>query len=184
MRYFHQVVLEAHQQILEIRGPWADPRAHPAVMPAIDVTARLAALAAQLPPGLPHRKRWSRQLVELDGDVEEVEERLQEIDRQVLEAAGAALSAQDREELEEQLSKAMAKLGQLLPPLQLRRIEEHLRERLLREKLDLPVLSIFAPEATEERPFREAAACPKEVISNSPGLSEAQPWVREINSKP
>ncbi len=68
VRYFHHVVLEAHQQILEIRGPWADPRAHPAVMPAIDVTARLAALAAQLPPGLPHRKRWSRQLVELDGE--------------------------------------------------------------------------------------------------------------------
>lgn len=157
LRYFHDVVHEAHRKILRFRGPWADPRT-PAIVPTIDVAARLAALAAALPPELPDRETWSRQVVELEGGVEEVEERLKAVDRQVLDAAAAMLGARDRQELEEQLAKAVAHLGRRhLPAEQLRKTEQLLRERLLREKLSLPVLSLFSPEAVE-RPLQEVAA--------------------------
>ncbi len=157
LRYFQDVVMDTHRQILAIRGPWANPRAPTIAVPTIDVTARLAALSAALPPELPDRETWSRRVVELEGNAEEVEERLEAVDRQVLDAADAMLDAQDRRELEKKLSKAVAHLGQRLSAQQLRRTEEQLRERLMRKKLSLPVLSLFSPEAGLP-PLQEAAA--------------------------
>lgn len=115
--------------------------------PAIDVAARLAALAAALPATLASRGDWARRLTALQGGAEEVESKLQELDRELLEAATAGLGEAARARLDDALASALAKLARRLPEAELAGVETQIAERLLREHLALPVLSLFAPEA-------------------------------------
>ncbi len=121
-----------------------------ATVPEIDVAARLAALAAALPPAMPDREAWGRRLGELEGGAEAVEERLKDVDRQVMEAAAAGLDKSERRRIEEDLARAVANLARRLPARELRGVEKQLREQLLRDYLGLPVLSLFAPEASPD----------------------------------
>lgn len=115
--------------------------------PEIDVAARLEALAAALPTTLPARDDWCRRLNQLEGGAEEVESKLQELDRELVEAAAAGLDAATRARLDDALARALGKLSRRLPEAELAGVEAQLAERLLRDHLALPVLSLFAPEA-------------------------------------
>lgn len=133
--------------------------APPVETPAIDVAARLAALAAALPEDLAARDAWARRLTELEGTAEEVEARLQELDRELLEAA-STVDPQTRARLDEDLRGALANLARRLPAAELEGVEARLAERLLRDLLGLPVLSLFAPEAEPEDASEDAPPDP------------------------
>ena len=114
---------------------------------AIDVPARLASLARALPSSLAERDVAVRRLEALEGDPETVEIRLAEVDRDILEVAKEGLSDEDRQEVATDLTKALDRLRSRLPSEELERAAARLEERLVRERLALPVLSLFAPEA-------------------------------------
>jgi len=118
-------------------------------VPAIDVKARLAALAEALPQEFVGGDALRRQILELDGDAETIEEQLAALDRELLEAAYQDLDAAGRERLERELVTAVTTLARRLPAAEIEEAKAQLRERLLRELLHLPVLSLFAPEAAE-----------------------------------
>ena len=114
---------------------------------AIDVAPRLAALSEALPPRLTDRQRWRQRLLELEGSPEEVEGRLQEMDREIFAAVEAALDPESREQILQGVEKALANLARRLPAERLASASAQLHERAIREYLALPVLSLFAVEA-------------------------------------
>ena len=115
--------------------------------PAIDVAARLEALARRLPPGLPERDSWAARLTALEGDPERIEDQLQQLDSEILEAALADLGPAQRSEVESELERSLANLARRLPAGELESVRGQVRERLVRERLGLVLLSLFTPEA-------------------------------------
>ncbi len=114
---------------------------------ALDVPARLANLAAALPEDLAGRDALAEEIRTLSGDAETVEARLTALDRELVRRVSDALSATDAADVERQLSASRAALSERLPAAELERAGERMREEVLRRRLGLPVLSLFAPEA-------------------------------------
>lgn len=115
--------------------------------PPIDVAARLESLAGALPEGLRRRDAWCARMRALEGEPEAVEEKLRELDREVFDAATQELDDATRSAVAEALEQALARLAGRLRAADLEGARDELRERILRERLGLPVLSLFAPEA-------------------------------------
>ena len=114
---------------------------------ALDVPARLENLSAALPAGLPDHDEAAERIRALTGDAQVIEESLTEIDRELLQRAADALPEPDRQAIESELEASRAALVGRLPAAELERASEALREQILRRRLGLPVLSLFAPEA-------------------------------------
>jgi len=121
----------------------------PSAAPPIDVGKRLEALAAALPAELPGRGEVEARLRALRGDAAAVDEALAELDREILASVEEAFSSAERAALESDLERVLAKLRRRLGADQLQGARRDLREKLLRERLGLPELSLFAPEAEE-----------------------------------
>lgn len=135
-----------------VEAAWADLReltapGERAEAPSFDVSARLRALAAVLPQTLPLREEIASRITALEGSPQSVEELLSGVDREMLAAAGASLDEPARAELETAVEKTLAGLRARLPAEELERSRERLRSQILRQRLGLPVLSLFSPEA-------------------------------------
>jgi hypothetical protein len=90
---------------------------------------------------------FARRIRDLEGSSPQVERELADLDGELLAAASNGLSTELRDELDSDVEAALAKLAARLPDAELERARERLRRQLLRRKLALPVLSLFAPEA-------------------------------------
>jgi hypothetical protein len=112
--------------------------------PAFDPSLRLRALAAALPPDL---AVFATRMMALAGDPPDIEEALAVLDREMLAAAAASLDDALRGEVEAAVEKTVAALRGRLPADELERSRERLTWQVLRQKLALPVLSLFSPEA-------------------------------------
>ncbi len=135
-----------------VEAAWADLReltapGHRVEAPAFEVAPRLAALAAALPPALPGRDALAARLGALTGDPQEVEARLSDLDREMLDRAGEDLDGEMRSEIDATAEKTLASLGGRLPAAELESSRERLARQTLRRRLGLPVLSLFSPEA-------------------------------------
>ena len=139
LRYCAPAVEAAWEDLRELTAPGERTAA-----PVLDVAARLEALAAALPPG---NEELAGRLVALEGDAPAVEERLAALDREALAAAAAGLAGEDKREIEAAVEKALAALRGRLPAEELERSRERLTHQVLRQRLGLPVLSLFSPEA-------------------------------------
>ena len=113
----------------------------------LDLPARLERLAASLPAGLAARDAAAERIRALSGGAEAIEAALAKIDGELMAAGGEALPAAEREAIEGELAASCRTLAARLPADELERAEERLREEILRRRLELPVLSLFAPEA-------------------------------------
>lgn len=113
----------------------------------LDLAGRLANLAAALPVGLAGRDAVVEKIRALDGDAEAIEIRLTELDRELYQAAAGTLSPEVAAEVDQELAASRAALAGRLPAEELERAGDALREEILRRRLGLPVLSLFAPEA-------------------------------------
>ncbi len=113
----------------------------------LDLAGRLARLSAALPNELGDRESLVATILGLEGDAESIEAQLAQIDHNVMAAADDAQAPSDRRDIERELAEARAALAERLPDDELERSAERLREEILRRRLGLPVLSLFAPEA-------------------------------------
>ncbi|HSF42511.1 MAG TPA: hypothetical protein VLT87_22090 [Thermoanaerobaculia bacterium] len=142
LRYCAPAVEAAWDELKDLAAP-----GHRAAAPAFEVAPRLAALAAALPRALPGRDHLAGRIGALDGDPQAVEERLASLDREMLDAATAALDGESSTEITAAVEKTLASLGGRLPAEELERSRERLARQALRRRLGLPVLSLFSPEA-------------------------------------
>jgi hypothetical protein len=142
-----------------VKGAWAKVQELTAAgergeAPAFDLPGRLAALAAALPEDLPDRPAWGGRITalgsEMGDDMERVEEALARLDEELLPAAEGTLDDAGRKALTAEVSHALTALAGRLSKDELERSRGQLRRRLLRRRLRLPVLSLFAPEAEGE----------------------------------
>jgi len=160
LRYCAPAIEAAWTEHSELAAPGARVEAE-----AFDAASRLAALAAALPaggggPGGPGVAGLRAELAALAGsglDAQAIEERLAELDRRTLDGALAALGAAERAALDATLDKAIGAVAGRLAAAEIERARGRLARQVLRERLGLPMLSLFSPEA---RP-PEAAANPE-----------------------
>ena len=115
---------------------------------SIDVTARLAALADALPAEIENAGRWRGRLLELEGSAPEVEQRLVELDGELVSHALAALPGEDREALQARAEEVLAGMRGRIDPERQTDLRRRLVQRFVRERCGLPLLSLFAePQA-------------------------------------
>jgi hypothetical protein len=129
-----------------VEAAWADLRELTApgerdVAPALDIPSRLKNLAALVPPEIAPR------VAGLHGDAPSVESALSALDREMLAAAGSSLEEGMRREVDAAVEKTLTALRGRLPAEELERSRERLTHQVLRQRLGLPVLSLFSPEA-------------------------------------
>ncbi len=142
LRYCAPAVEAAWEERRELSTPGENAEA-----PAFDLAARLTALAGRLPPGFPGRDLLAGRIAALGGDPQTVEEALAGLDREMLASAAASLGGTDRESVEASVEKTLAGLRGRLPVDELERSRERLTQQILRQRLGLPVLSLFSPDA-------------------------------------
>jgi hypothetical protein len=158
LRYCASAVEAAWAAHAEMAAPGARGEAEP-----FDAAARLAALVAAVTSGAsgasgaagPEVAGLPARLAELAAaglDAPTLEERLAELDRETLDRALAALPADARDGLGATVEKAIASLAGRLPPAELDRARERLARQVLRDRLGLPVLSLFSLEAQPPEP--------------------------------
>ena len=135
-----------------VEAAWAERRelAMPgegAEAPALDLGARLRSLAAALPAAYPGRGFLAGRVAALAGDPQTVEEALAALDREMLADAAASLDGTVRSEVDAAVEKTLAGLRSRLPAEELERSRDRLTHQVLRQRLGLPVLSLFSPDA-------------------------------------
>lgn len=142
LRYCAPAVEAAWAELRDLMAP-----GDRAAAPTFEVTPRLAALAASLPPSLPDRETLAARLIALAGAPQEVEDHLAALDREMLDAAAEGLDAESQGEIATAVEKTLTLLGGRLPADELESSRERLVRQALRRRLGLPVLSLFSPEA-------------------------------------
>lgn len=142
LRYCAPAVEAAWAGLRELTAPGERLEA-----PAFDVSLRLQALAAALPADLAGRDTLTARIVSLAGDPQSIEEGLAALDREMLAGVVTSLDGLTRTEVEAAVEKTVAGLRGRLPADELERSRERLTWQVLRQRLALPVLSLFSPEA-------------------------------------
>ncbi len=85
-------------------------------------------------------------------DPQAIEERLAELDRRTLDGALAALGNEERAALDATLDRAIGAVAGRLAAAEVERARGRLARQVLRERLGLPMLSLFSPEAQPPEP--------------------------------
>jgi hypothetical protein len=142
LRYCAPAVAAAWEEIRSLTAPGRQAEAEPLL-----VAPRLAALAAALPAELEDRQGWARRITALAGGTEEVEAALADLDRELLGDLEATQEPGVREQLAGEMEAALARLATRLGDRELEEARGRLLRLLLRQRLGLPVLSLFSPEA-------------------------------------
>lgn len=137
LRYCAPAVEAAWADLRELTAPGERAEALP-----LDIPARLRNLAAALPASA-----FQEKILALQGDAPSVEAALSSLDRELLATAASSLDPHLREEVDAAVEKTLAALRGRLPAEELERSRERLTHQVLRQRLALPVLSLFSPEA-------------------------------------
>ena len=143
LRYCRPAVEKEWKRVAQLQA--ADVRAHPSAAqePEIEVAARLALLCAQLPDELPKVEQWRRRITALSGEPEAVEQRLAQLDRELLSQVTEALSATEASQLAASVERSLRSIAGRLSADQLSAASARLRTQLLRRRLGLPLLTLF-----------------------------------------
>lgn len=140
LRYCAPAVEAAWADLRELTAPGERTEAAP-----LDISGRLRNLAAAVPAA------FAARVAGLHGDAPSVEAALSALDREMLAASSASLAPELREEVEAAVEKTLAALKGRLPADEVERSRERLTHQVLRQRLGLPVLSLFSPEAQLDR---------------------------------
>mgnify|MGYP001828945174 FL=1 len=151
LRYCSEAVLKAWTEVRELE---AGGERRPAV--AIDVEARLAALARRLPRELPNREEWAGRICELRGSPDEVERDLAELDSRLIRDSMDALDERGRERLARRVEQILGGLKGRLPEAEIEAARDRIERGSLRESARLPLLSLFSSEALAPNGATEA----------------------------
>jgi len=140
LRYCRPAVEKAWAEYRELGGA-STRQSRPA---AIDVRARLQALAVAIPAATVDVESWRQRLLELQGPAPVVEDRLVGLDRELVDRAFELLPLRDREEITTEAEAALGKMAGRVDPERLPELRRRMVRRLVRERLGLPLLSLFA----------------------------------------
>jgi hypothetical protein len=142
LRYCRQAVDAAWAEIRELQGPGRrEPdEADPAVASLAD---RLAALSAALPEDLADRDVWVERIGALAGTAEAVEERLRQLDDDLLAVTSKTLDAPARARLDAEVEAILDGLRDRFPNEELEALRAQLHRQRLRRAVGLPVLTLF-----------------------------------------
>ncbi|TNF71508.1 MAG: hypothetical protein EP299_11650 [Acidobacteria bacterium] len=116
----------------------------------MDIGARLLSLATALPDSLPGRDRLHREILELEGGMQDVEHELSVLDRKVMEELRAGITPEGTAEIERHVEAVLVRLESRLPVDERPAVRERLFDQAVRRRARLPVLSLFSPEAQGE----------------------------------
>jgi hypothetical protein len=142
LKYCRSAVEQAWGQQQELAAPGARSE-----LVELDVGARLLSLAAALPESLPERDRLYRQILELEGGIQDIEHELSLLDRQVMEGLRSGITPEATAEIERGVEEVLARLETRLPADELPAVRDRLFDQAVRRQAGLPVLSLFSPEA-------------------------------------
>lgn len=142
LRYCSEAVLKAWEDTRELEAGGGRHRAI-----AVDVQARLSCLADSLPETLGAREEWVGMISSLSGSSDEVERTLTKLDSELLQAAEESLTTEDRERLSGRVDEVLSSLQHRLPEEEIEAARERIWRGVLREVTQLPLLSLFSPEA-------------------------------------
>lgn len=142
LRYCSEAVLKAWEDTRELEAGGGRHRAI-----AVDVQARLSSLADSLPDTLGAREEWVGMISSLSGSSDEVERTLTKLDSELLQAAEESLTTEDRERLSDRVDEVLSSLQHRLPEEEIEAARERIWRGVLREVTQLPLLSLFSPEA-------------------------------------
>ncbi len=143
LRYFRAAVAAAWDEALALQAGGH----RVATAPEPTVEDRLTALAVSLPAGLPGRAELAAAITALTGGVEAVEPELARLDAGTLVRLATGLDARGRAELDAEVARALAPLGERLSAAARDEAAGRLRAQAMRRRFGLPLLSLFAPEA-------------------------------------
>lgn len=113
--------------------------------PAVNVAARLTALAAALPR---EQAELAQNVTALAGPTSDVERQLAALDEAMMASALDKLTADERRALERRTAAALAALSGRIEADELAEARDRLLRQALRRARGLPVLSLFSSEAT------------------------------------
>jgi hypothetical protein len=148
LRYCLPIVAAAWAEQVELSAP-GRRMAAPVLVPSV----RLRALAAAIPESLPQRAALVSDLIALGdtsaiaNDPPTIEARLAEWDRTFIDSVLAEQPALERAALDTAVEEALTALSRRIPRPEIEIARERLRRQLVRQRLGLPVLSLFSPEA-------------------------------------
>ena len=142
LRYCSEAVLKAWEETRELEAGGGRHRAI-----AVDVQARLSSLADSLPATLGAREKWVGMISSLNGSSDEVERILTKLDSELLQAAEESLTTEDRERLSGRVDEVLSSLQHRLPDEEIEAARGRIWRGVLREVTQLPLLSLFSPEA-------------------------------------
>lgn len=145
LRYCAPAVEAAWEDLREMTAPGVRSEA-----PALDLAGRLRNLADAVPATFPGRDGLTARMTALaafDSDPQAIEQRLSELDREMVAAALGSVDAEARAEIDAAVEKTLGALAGRLPAEEIERSRERLVSQVLRRRLGLPVLSLFSPEA-------------------------------------
>jgi len=140
LRYCRPAVEKAWAEYREL-GAAPTVRRQPS---AIDVPARLGALASALPATLADVELWRSRLMKVGGTAPEVEARLAELDLELVAQTFDSLAPADRESVLAGADEALRRTSGRVDEARLPELRQRLLRRLVRERLGLPLLSLFA----------------------------------------
>jgi hypothetical protein len=125
------------------------PGARAAGTEPLAVEPRLAALARALPEDLPGREALGEEIAALAAlaDPRRIEERLAELEDEVVEALLSALAGPERSAVEAEVDRTLASLAGRVAGEEAARARDRLLRQRVRRQTGLPTLSLFAPEA-------------------------------------
>ena len=115
--------------------------------PAVDVGARLAALAASLPPA---ESELADRVRALSGATSDVERALAALDEEMMATALADLGTEERRALERRTAAALEALAGRIQADEAAEARQRLLRQALRRARGLPVLSLFSVEASAD----------------------------------
>jgi hypothetical protein len=147
LRYCAPVVEAAWAHLRELTAP-AERESAPAA--GLDIPGRLQALAAALPETLAERDAWGERIAALgilSGGSQAVEERLAALDGELLDAVRSGLKGATKRAVQEAVERTLAALAGRIPDDELQRSRDRLELQVVRNRLGLPMLSLFSPEA-------------------------------------
>jgi hypothetical protein len=142
LRYFAPAVEAAWEELRALTG--AGHREPP---PPFDAAGRLRSLAASLPDRVPDRGRWAARIANLTGDSPAIEDRLAQLDGELLAALETTLPDTERRVVDAARDRLMERLAGRLASEELEFAARRVWLQQLRQYLGVPVLSLFSPEA-------------------------------------
>ena len=148
LRYFRAAVASAWEEQLEL-GAGGVPQRYD---PGPPIESRLRALAAAIPSALPGSDALRTELLALDGEMEQVEAALVELDRRLLDAVERSLAPEERASIAARVDSATRMFAADLPGDELSLLAVRLRAQALREAARVPILSLFSATALATEP--------------------------------